>query len=68
MEIKALEICKNLKRTISVMTHRIQLNGISTSGTNRFKTIESDKTKLQTKLKAVMAKYNLTHAQIKETA
>jgi|TARA_R110000787_G_scaffold118895_2_gene229826 hypothetical protein len=64
MEIKALEICKNLKRTISVMTHRIQLNSISTSGTNRFKTIESDKTKLQNKLKAVMGKHNIKKSQI----
>tara|TARA_R110000803_G_scaffold119158_2_gene187432 strand:+ start:998 stop:1195 length:198 start_codon:yes stop_codon:yes gene_type:complete len=62
--IRAIEICKNLRRTIDTMTDTT-VSGESSIGSNPWATPKPSKNKLMNKLLLIMKKNNITHEQIK---
>ena len=62
---KALEICRNLKRTIDKMNHQNQTLGNSTLHDNNiFNSYKASKSILERQLKELLKKHNIKNNQL----
>tara|TARA_R100000541_G_C1890612_1_gene83491 strand:- start:178 stop:375 length:198 start_codon:yes stop_codon:yes gene_type:complete len=65
MDNKALEVCKNLKRTIDNLTEPTTVGDSSIRGNNPWAALKPSKKKLENKLKYIMRNNKFTDEQIR---